>query len=95
LSDLDCGSGRQPIVGVADGPIARLAALIQVNADGRVVVMRPARRHCHTLQPSRSQFPLLLRCGWILAVENATGVNADFPIRVDKVGRTISMAGIA
>jgi hypothetical protein len=40
--DLNSGSGRKPIVGAADGPIIRLAALIQVNADCRVVVMTPA-----------------------------------------------------
>jgi len=39
LSDLNSGPGRQTIVGAADGPIVRLAALIQVNADRRVVVM--------------------------------------------------------
>jgi hypothetical protein len=39
LSDLNSGSGRQPIVGAADGPIDRFTALIQVNADRRVVVM--------------------------------------------------------
>jgi len=39
LSDFNCGSGRQPIVGAADGPIDRFTALIQVNADRRVVVM--------------------------------------------------------
>jgi hypothetical protein len=42
LSDLNSGSGRQPIVDAGDGPIVRLAALIQVNADRRVVDMRSA-----------------------------------------------------
>jgi hypothetical protein len=44
-------------------------------------------------QSPRSQTRLRRRFGWIFAVKNATGVDADIPTLVDKVGWTINMAG--